>query len=805
MAASAKKLLETYRKKRDFASTPEPSGDETQESGQRYVIQKHAATRLHYDFRLELGGVLKSWAVTKGPSLDPSEKRLAVQTEDHPLGYESFEGVIPEGYGAGTVMLWDEGTWEPQGDDPEKELADGQLKVILHGRRLKGGWALILMKNRSSKGRKNWLLVKERDEEAEDEGDVLEEFTSSVTTGRSLEKIAEPSGEGNLPPFVEPQLAKLEDQPPEGADWLHEIKYDGYRIQARKAGDRVELTTRNGKNWTARYPVIADAIRALGPGSLAIDGELVAVDDEGQSRFELLQNTGTGDPTLVYYAFDLLSLEGEDLTRKPLRQRKERLAEIVGDDRILRYSDHVEGEGEEVIARACSMRLEGIISKKADASYRSGRGSGWIKSKCIGNDEFVVGGFRSSDKKGRPFASLLVGEFVDGVLEYRGRVGTGFDESDLEDLAALMKPLRRDEAPFRDLPSDAKRDAVWVEPKLVAQVAYTEKTKAGLLRHPSFLGLREDKEPDEVTAPTGQEKKDGTVSGVRLTSPDRVLFDTQGITKRDLATYMAEMAEHILPFTKDRPISLVRCPAGRSDECFFQKHRGASVPDEIGETLIEEKDGEEKSYLLFGNAAALVAAAQIGALELHGWGSRTDRIERPDRLVIDLDPDEKLDFNDVRSAAREVREVLESAGLVSFPMLTGGKGIHVVAPLERRRGWNDVKAAARGLARKLSAAAPDRYVAEAAKAKRGGRIFLDWMRNQRGATAIVPYSPRARKGAPVATPIRWDELSGIASASRYSIATIRTRLGQLSDDPWREYHDVRQSITDGLLDFLTDG
>lgn len=806
MAKSPDELLARYRAMRDFASTPEPSGSEGHEPGRRFVVQKHAATALHYDFRVELDGVLKSWAVTKGPSPAPGDKRLAVQTEDHPLGYETFEGIIPDGYGAGTVMIWDHGTWEPQTDDPSGDLAQGQLKMILHGERMKGGWTLVLMKKRSSKTKKNWLLIKERDDEADDEGDLTGEYTASVVTGQSLEEIKSKPGEESLPSFIEPQLATLADAPPSGDEWLHEIKYDGYRIQLRKGRDAVELTTRNGKNWTAKYPqIVAAAARELDADNIVLDGELVAVNADGKSDFGLLQNGEADDRTLVYYAFDLLTLAGDDWTEEPLRKRKERLRELLSEvDGPLRYSDHIKGEGGEVIDRACGMNLEGVVSKKANGVYRSGRGRDWIKSKCLGRDEFVIGGYRRSDKRSRPFASLLVGEFKAEELVYRGRVGTGFDQETLESLAAAMKPLERKTPPFAALPGDAKRDAVWLTPKLVAEVAYTERTSSGTLRHPSFLGLRKDKKAEEVKEPKKVKSENSEVAGVRLTSPDRVLFDTQGITKRDLAEYLAEMARHIVPFTEDRPISLVRCPAGRNDECFFQKHRGASVPDEIGEVMIEEKDGSEKSYLLINDRSALIATAQIGALELHGWGSRADRIERPDRLIIDLDPDEGMNFSVVRDAAIEVRGVLKSAGLESFALLTGGKGIHVVAPLERRRGWSDVKAAARGLARKLAEAAPDRYVAEASKAKRKGRIFLDWLRNQRGATAIVPYSVRARKGAPVATPIRWEELSGIDEASTYSVKTIRRRLSQLTSDPWKEYHETRQSITDGLLDALTD-
>lgn len=804
MATSVKDLLQTYKEKRDFANTPEPSGDKTHKPGCRYVVQKHDASSLHYDFRLELDGVLKSWAVTKGPSLNPADKRLAVQTEDHPLGYETFEGVIPDGYGAGTVMLWDQGTWEPQGDDPQADLENGQLKIVLHGDRLKGGWALILMKNRSGKDKKNWLLIKERDDEAVEDEDVLEHYTDSVQTGRSLKEIAKGADGAARPDFVEPQLATLEDAPPEGDEWLHEIKYDGYRLQARKAGETVQLTTRNGKNWTAKYPEIAEAVRQLKAETLTIDGELVALDEEGRSRFERLQDNDDPDRRLAYYAFDLLHLDGKDYRKTPLTDRKAVLEKLLrkAPDR-LQYSDHIEGHGRDVIGRACAMNLEGLISKKRNAPYKSGRGRGWIKSKCLGRDEFVIAGYRKSDKKGRPFASLLLGEYVEDELRYRGRVGTGFDEAGMADLAKKMSPLERKTSPLAETPKDARAGAVWLTPRLVAQIGYTERTKSGALRHPSFLGLREDKSAEEVTMPTRGDS-DATICGVRITHPDRVVFPRQNVTKRQVAEYLAETADHLLPFLKDRPVSLVRCPSGRDDQCFFQKHHGASIPEEIGSVNIKEKDGEEKDYLVLNTRAALVATAQIGALELHGWGARTDRLERPDRLVIDLDPDEGLGFDAVRDAAREIRDVLESAGLTAFPLLTGGKGIHVVVPLERRRGWTDIKAAAKGLATQLEKAAPDRYVATASKSRRKGKIFIDWLRNERGATAIVPFSLRAHPGAPVATPISWDELSRIESAAHYTIENIRTRLSRLKNDPWDGYNGVRQSISQEVLDVLTD-
>ncbi|MEH6743436.1 DNA ligase D [Hyphomonas sp.] len=821
-------LLRPYREKRDFSQTPEPDGEESaaasgKKRGLSYLIQKHAASRLHYDFRLELEGVLKSWAVTKGPSLDPSDKRLAVRTEDHPLAYGDFEGVIPSGYGAGTVMLWDQGVWRPRGD-PHKGLQEGVLKFDLEGHRLSGGWALILMKSKSRKGRENWLLVKERDKAADTKQDPRKTWTTSVISDRSFEEIekgaerAQPKStrpeppEELLPEFTPPQLASLRDAPPAGEDWIHELKFDGYRIQALISGDQVRLMTRNGHDWTARYPTISRALRDIGSGSAALDGELVALDAHGHSRFGALQAATSGDQDahLAYYAFDLLWLNGKDFRALPLEERKTHLRSFLPDNHdIIRYSDHVDGQGDDVISKACRMGLEGIVSKKRTSRYRSGRGKSWLKSKCVGRDEFVIAGYRTSRKRGRPFASLLLGEYVGERLVYRGRVGTGFTETSLKQLSESLSKRVRKTPPFVDVPAAVKRDAVWVSPELVCEIAYTDRTEDGLLRHPSFLGLREDKEAAEVKKPEPehrpdvQRKEDLQIEGVRITHPDRIVFEQQGATKAEIAEYMSAIANRMLPFLKDHPVSLVRCPAGAGDACFFQKHHTGSLPDAIGKTRIRERDGEWAEYLILNSSAALVSAAQMGALELHVWGAKTDRLERPDRLVLDLDPDEAVEFNEVKTAAMEVRDVLASAGLTSFALLTGGKGIHVIAPLERRRDWPDVKAAAKGLAEHLARAAPDRYVSVASKAKRKGKIYIDWLRNERGATAICPYSLRARPGAPIATPIAWAELGRIERANQYTLSNILRRLGALKQDPWAAYSDLRQSLSARTLDVLS--
>jgi bifunctional non-homologous end joining protein LigD len=833
---TSNRLLETYQRKRDFKQTPEPRGKIAPRGGRRYVIQKHAARRLHYDFRLELDGVLKSWAVTKGPSINPADKRLAVRTEDHPVDYAGFEGVIPSGYGAGTVMLWDCGEWQPV-EDPAEGMERGVLKFNLQGQRLRGGYALVRMKNRPGEKRENWLLIKERDEYADNTTQVLDKWATSVISDRDMDSISvrgqdykkgrhypliaevkskqakagkqsstgrKQSGKHRMPTFVPPQLCTLRDAPPEGDEWLHEVKYDGYRIQALLAGGEVKLVTRSGKNWTERYPAITDRLRSVDVDDAIIDGELVALDDEGHSKFSLLQNAAENPSThLVYFAFDLLQLNGESLRGKPLTQRKQLLEPLCGDSRDeLRFSSHIEGDGERVMKKACALHLEGIVSKKGSARYQSGRGRSWIKSKCIGNDEFVIAGYRKSDKPGRKFSSLLLGEYIGDQLHYRGRVGTGFDDKTMALLEQRMRPLQIAQTAFVDAPAEARHRAVWLQPELVGQVNYTERTDEGRLRHPSFLGLREDKPATQVKTeqPIDGDQEASSVAGVRLTHPDKVMYPPQGATKRMVAEYYARYADRILAYLAGRPLSLVRCPQGHSAECFYQRHHTAAMPDHIKRIDISEKKGGNKPYLLIDSAKGLVEAAQIGVLELHLWGVRADRVEYPERMIFDLDPAPGIAFDVVRDAAMEMRDVLASIGLQSFALLTGGKGIHVIVPLARRRTWDDVKAFSRALALQIAKAAPERYIATASKKKRTGRIFIDWLRNERGGTAVAPYSLRAREGAPVATPVSWRELGKIDSAAAYTLDNIHSRLFRMKTDPWRGYHELRQSLTNAQLE-----
>lgn len=851
MAKRRADTLKVYQAKRDFSRTSEPRGAAVRRAkGNSFVIQKHAARRTHFDFRLELDGVLKSWAVTRGPSLDPAEKRLAVRTEDHPLEYGTFEGTIPKGeYGGGTVMLWDRGTWTPLGD-PHEGLAAGHLKFDLDGERLRGGFALVRLKPRGKEARENWLLVKERDETADrrPEADPITRWTTSVATGRSFEEIASGNSavwsskqggpisaaggrlNGAKPPakrakaarprFIPPQLATAAHDAPDGNEWLHEIKYDGYRVITAVGKGGAAVYTRSGQDWTAKFATIAASLESAPVGSALFDGEVVVFDEEGRTDFGRLQRTlKTGGHDLTLMLFDLLYVDGRDLRGLPLIQRKERLRGLLQHmPSNIRFSDHVIGNGKKVLANARDMRLEGIVSKRADKPYQSGRTTTWIKIKCLGRDEFVIGGHRRSDVKGRPFSSLLLGEYEDGKLIYRGRVGTGFDEATLDEIGRKLHPLARKQSPFLEVPSEIRRDARWVEPKLVAEIAYGDRTSDGILRHPSFVGLREDKKAKDVqmlpkksvgaaaveskAKPKPQAGSNADVLGVKLSHPDKVLFPATGQTKQDLAEYLASVADLMLPHIKGRPLSLVRCPEGVASQCFFQKHRTRGLPKALKSITVKESDGERAEYIMIDSAEGIVAAAQVGGLEIHIWGSRGDNIERPDRLVFDLDPDPSVGFADVRRAAREFRELLDAMKLASFPLVTGGKGVHVVVPLQRRHQWPEVKGFAKGLALRVAEVDPARFIATMSKAKRKGRIFIDWMRNERGATAIAPYSARAKAGGSVAMPVTWDELEGMDRADAFTLRTAKQRIAS-GRDAWAGYFDAASTIAKAFLNDIS--
>lgn len=816
--------LATYHAKRRFGETPEPEGRPAGGVGRLYTIQKHAARRLHYDLRLELDGVLKSWAVTRGPSLNPADKRLAVRTEDHPVDYATFEGRIPEGnYGAGTVLLWDRGTWEPL-EDPHAGLKKGKLVFELHGERLRGRWALVRFKGKDFGQRENWLLIKEVDDEVRRQRDVTAEHVTSVTSGRAIDEVAgAPKAEWSkggqvplpakkrkgrrrleAPAFVEPALATLVEKVPAGKEWLYEMKFDGYRALAAVSGDEVRIFTRNGLDWTAKFSPIAQSLSGLDLDGVLLDGEVVAVDSTGRSNFSTLQRTLKGEGgTLSYFVFDLLAEAGKSLRSLPLTERKKRLRALlkdVGRSGPIFFTDHVAGDGAKMLDALCQGGYEGIIAKRADLPYRSGRGRAWLKIKCGRDQEFVIVG-TSPSTRGRPFSSLLLAANEKGKLRYAGRVGSGFSERDLTRLAERLERLSRKTPPVAgEIPPEVARQARWVKPELVAMIAFAEFTGDGLVRQGRFLGLREDKpaasvhmetpQPIKEAAAMARDGDDDVVSGVRLSHPEKVLFGPQGITKRDLAHYLEAVAPRMLPHVAGRLASLVRCPQGRARKCFFQRHAGAGFPRQFRPLAVREKDGGKNDYLYIEDTAGLIAAAQVGVLELHIWGSRVDDIERPDRLVFDLDPDPAVNFEKVKEAAVYMRDVLGALGLDSFALLTGGKGIHVVVPLVRRHKWPIVKAFAKAVADRVVEADSDHYVATMRKAKRKGRIFIDHFRNERGATAIAPFSPRAREGAPLAWPVEWQGLGSIQSASQFRLGEADPR----SANGWVDYGNVRQSL-----------
>ncbi|WP_420145708.1 DNA ligase D [Sphingobium sp.] len=818
---AAKDALSTYNAKRDFARTREPRGKIAKTGGHSFVVQKHAATRLHWDFRLEVDGVLKSWAVTKGPSIDPADKRLAVRTEDHPLDYGTFEGSIPKGeYGGGTVMLWDRGTWEPIPGKSADDIKEGHLHFILHGERMKGEWLLVRMKGRPKEKRENWLLRKIDDKEA-GSGDVLvERALTSVLTKRSMAQIeADKGGEQSLAgskgkafsarmqaakdhnakvapkrkarstalhPFVKPQLATLVDAVPTGNDWLHEIKYDGYRALIAASGKKVRFYTRNGLDWTDKFGSLVASIAALALPPCLIDGEVVALDGDGNPDFSTLQNAlrrGHGeedaDRPLHLFAFDLLSLDGQDLKGLTTIERKERLEALLGEaESPIHMSDHVLGAGETLFRSLCDAGQEGIISKRADALYRSARTRNWVKVKCTRRQEFVIIGWSESKAKGRPFASLLLAQYEGKALTYKGKVGTGFDSAAMDDLAAAMAPLAIDKA-AADVPRVEARGAKWIKPKLVAEVAFAQFTGDGRVRHGSFLGLRGDK-PVKAVKPEKPTPTPAPQGSVAISSRERVIFPDSGQTKGELANYYARVAPLMLPFAANRPMSLVRCPQGRAKKCFFQKHDSGALGEAVRQVPIREKDGGSEDYIYVEDADGLLACVQMGTIEFHGWASRADAVEKPDRMIFDLDPDEGLDFDVVKQAATDIRNHLTDIGLVSFAMLSGGKGVHVIVPLTPGHDWDTHKDFVSRFAQALSAAEPDRFTATMSKAKRKGRIFIDWLRNQRGSTAILPYSARARPGAPIAIPIDWSELARMKDAHPFSIGDVETLLKQVA-------------------------
>ncbi|MGE7368546.1 DNA ligase D [Neorhizobium sp. NPDC001467] len=866
--------LSTYRKKRDFTRTSEPSGEAKVAASQRrrFVIQKHDATRLHYDLRLELDGVFKSWAVTRGPSLDPQDKRLAVEVEDHPLDYGDFEGTIPEGeYGGGTVMLWDRGYWDVEGDQsPERALAKGDLKFVLEGARLQGSFVLVRMKNDRNGGKRtNWLLIKHRDGHAVDaDGDaILKKETKSVASGRTMAQIAGGKGgkpkpfildkavvaadavwdsseglaaeerkgkrraaagarattQSAMPAFIAPQLCRIEERPPIADGWLHEIKFDGYRMQMRTENGTTELRTRKGLDWTDRFPEIADAAAAVFEDTI-IDGEICALDDDGAPDFAALQAALSQEKTgnLVYFAFDLLFHAGEDLRDLPLEQRKERLAKLVAAAKPgsrIQYVDHFSTGGDAVLRSACRLSLEGVVSKMADAPYRSGRSDSWVKSKCRAGHEVVIGGYTMSGIK---FRSLLAGVYRDGSLVYVGRVGTGFGAGRAAMLLGELKPLEVKTSAFTGIGAPKKAAGIhWVKPELVAEIEFAGWTGDGQVRQAAFKGLRQDKAAAEVETEAPASPQNATpppqpasttrkpsdrrtggkadVMGVLISHPDKVLWpDSENpVTKEDLARYFEAVGGWMIEHIRGRPCSVIRTPDGIEGEQFFQRHamRGTSNLLELVKVT-----GDKKPYLQVDRIEALAALAQIGAVELHPWNCEPKQPDMPGRLVFDLDPGPDVEFSTVVKTARDIRDRLDELGLVSFCKTTGGKGLHVVTPLSPgKRGapdWDEAKDFARRVCDWMAADAPDLYVTKMSKKLRNGRIFLDYLRNDRMATAVAPLSPRARPGATVSMPLTWSQVKADLDPKRFTIRTVPALIG--ASDAWKDYCKAERSLAEAI-------
>jgi bifunctional non-homologous end joining protein LigD len=923
--------LETYRNKRRFNDTPEPSGGERAPRGKRaatsrgagpalsYLIQEHHARRLHYDFRLELDGTLKSWAVPKGPCLDPSVKRLAVHVEDHPVEYGTFEGEIPPGnYGAGSVIVWDRGTWEPAGgvEQARKAYEAGRLKFILHGKKLHGGWALVRSGMRGSGDKEQWLLIKERDDEARPQGeyDVIAEQPGSAlsdgatpgnnagkqaakqtatqrakkraekaastprgsrsnaghpdivatrTTQSLRELAAKPSIEGavkaRLPSSLKPQLATLVDDVPLGDDWLYEIKFDGYRALARidhSDSKPVRILTRSGLDWTAKFKRQAQAFEALDVDTAWIDGEAVVLDERGVPSFQALQNAFDAHrgQDIVIFAFDLPYLNGYDLREVPLVQRRallRALLEGLGDD-TLRFSDDFALDPHDLLHSACAMALEGIVGKRRDSRYTSTRSGSWIKLRCRRRQEFVIGGYSEPSGSRSGFGALLLGVFdAGGKLRYAGRVGTGFDTATLRSIKQALDERETARAPFAEPPSERSRTKVhWVRPELVAECNFSEWTSEGIVRQASFISLRSDKPAREIVHETPRQpdgsgdeapaakreraakrdadgaassratrskrskstggddmdamnmtkrddesplKEGDSVAGVRISHPSRMIDKTIGFAKRDLVRYYERIAPWLLPHVKDRPVALVRAPEGIDGELFFQKHSNRlSIPFV---TSHEGLDPGHPALITLDSAQALVGAAQMGTIELHTWNAVASNIEKPDRVVFDLDPDPKLGWERMIEAAQLTRELLAELGLLSWCKTSGGKGLHVVVPLARHAGWDEIKAFAQAAAQHMAATLPDRFSAKMGAQNRRGRIFVDYLRNNRGSSTVAAFSLRARPGMGVSVPISWEELGDTTGGAQWTVANIDERLAALKADPWADYAGTKQRVT----------
>ncbi|WP_445671885.1 DNA ligase D [Pseudomonas inefficax] len=817
------KPLQEYARKRDFNATPEPSGQGRR--GKRahalqFCIQKHDASHLHYDFRLELDGTLKSWAIPKGPSLDPKVRRLAVHVEDHPLDYANFEGHIPEGhYGAGDVIVWDRGIWEPEGD-AQQAYAKGKLRFRLQGEKLGGIWNLF--RTRLAGKKEQWMLVKSDDGQArsESEYNILEAQPDSVLSDRTLvpkrgaakakpasRKRSATGKKAALPDLLQPQLATLVDSPPSG-DWRYEVKFDGYRILARIDGDDIRLFTRNGHDWSAKMPGHLAALRELGVDSAWLDGEMVVNDEHGVADFQALQNAfdTEHDEQITYYLFDLLFLGGHDLRQVALQDRREALRRLLEHNQAdnLKFSADFDQPVESLLDSACRLKLEGLIGKRVDSPYLGRRSADWVKLKCKQRQEFVIVGYTDPKGSRSGFGALLLAlhDHDSGALRYAGKVGTGFSSTTLASIHARLEPLEVAKPALPKPPTGAEARGVhWLKPHLLAEVAYAQMTRDGVVRHAVFHGLRDDKPASAIdlerampgnTVPKSKPAKAAENLGdLRLTHPERVIDASSGITKREVAEYYADLSQWILPQLKDRPVALVRAPDGLAGELFFQKNAGQL---HIANVLSYAKAEAGQAAMVINRPDTLLGAVQMNMLELHTWNATDKDFDKPDRFVLDLDPDPALPWKAMLEATQLTLTLLDELGLKVFLKTSGGKGMHVVVPLTRRAGWDEVKDFSHAIVNYLAKLFPDRLSAVSGPKNRVGRIFIDYLRNGKGATTVCAYSLRAREGLPVSVPIWREELAQLKGANQWNIANVRQRLAEV-DDPWAAMGKTRQSIT----------
>ncbi|CAN7491782.1 DNA ligase D [Mesorhizobium amorphae] len=819
--------LRAYRAKREFTKTPEPAGGLLADEGNRFVVHKHHATADHYDLRLQVGGVLKSWAVPRGPSLDPADKRLAIETEDHPLEYIDFEGVIPEGeYGGGPMIVWDTGTWAPM-DDVEKSFRTGAFKFRLAGDKLNGGWMLTRLKPKPGEdaGKKNWLLFKERDLAADARLDILSERPESVKSGRRIEELvatpkpaAKPAKplvlkpgalpgavQGPAPSRIEPQLATQVAKPPGSDDpaertgeaWLHEIKFDGYRTAAHLADREVRLITRGGIDWTKRYGDLPHAFAKLPCRDAIIDGEIVVLDAKGISRFALLQDAlaeGAGNK-LHFYAFDLLYLDGWDLRKAPLIRRKALLAQLLaglGANSAIQFSDHVEGDGQGLYDQVTELGLEGVVSKRATATYQSGRTKSWTKVKALQKDDFIIAGYTTSDAA-EGLAALGMAEFENGELHYRGKVGTGFDAETARELLARLEPLAAGATPPEGVPREIMREMNWVRPLLSARIHYANRTADNALRHGVFRGLRDVGLSTPVSAKRKRLISEADLATIWVTNPERRLFGKTGPTKLDIAVYYALVGDFMLPHIIGRPVSLVRCPTGLPKDCFFQRHAFTGMPPSVAVFESINSEGETKTYLSVEDAKGYLALAQFGVVEFHTWGTHRTKLDKPDQIVFDLDPGEGIAWRDVVEAAVHIKAGLEALGLVPFAKTSGGSGIHITVPVTQKQNWKKLHQATSAISTHLAATAPDTFTTTMGKENRKRRIFIDYHRNARGHTSAAPYSLRARTNLPASTPVSWADLEAIDAPQDLNYASLPGLLAT-SGDPWAEIDEAARDL-----------